>query len=203
MDNLLTNESNKNNLITNHKEMNEEANKHVSTTEIKNHVITVSPEERFYINLFDFIDLLSNMVERANIKVNPVIFIISKNYIENIEKKKILDIFIEASIKDNRCIWDNIIKRDIKFCLKYFIDYINTLTKIDVMKVIDQRDPEKLFNQIFSNEEDLNVFWEYIKSFIRITINYIKNNIEKIPENIRNILNQKELERYQEIFKKN
>jgi hypothetical protein len=152
-----------------------------------------SPEERFYINILDFFDVIYQMSERKKSKINPVVFELGKNYIENLDKKKIIDMFIEAS---GPSIWDRILKRDIKFCIDYFINYVYNLTKINILSIIDSNDPEALFKELFSSPEEIEVFWEYMRSFVRIGINYILQN-EKTSR-----FETKEMERYQELFKR-
>lgn len=162
----------------------------------------ISPEDRFYINIIDFLDVLSDLIERKKVNINSAIIIIGKNYIEKLGKEEIIKMFIEASIKNDRCIWDKIIQKDIKFCIDYFIDYISHLTKLNIMDIIQDDSPEKVFYQIFSEKDELDTFWEYMKSFVRITINYLKIKRNMISDKANLIFNDREIERFQELFKK-
>jgi hypothetical protein len=152
-----------------------------------------SPEERFYINIIDFFDVIYQISDKKKSKINPVVFELGKNYIEKLDKTKIIDMFIEAS---GPKVWDKILKRDIKFCIDYFVSYIYNLTKIDILSIIESNDPEALFNELFSSPEEIEMFWEYMRSFVRIGINYLLSNKKT------NKFETKEIERYQELFKR-
>jgi hypothetical protein len=162
----------------------------------------LSPEDRFYINLNDFLDLLIKLLERNKIQINHVVFTLAKTYIEKMEKDNIIKLFIEGSLENGKIIWDSIAEENTKFCIDYFIRYVNNITNINIKKLLEDKDPEKLFFEIFSEDESIRIFWSYMRSFVRIALNYIKLNSEKLPHKVRRILTGDVIKKYTELFKK-
>lgn len=164
--------------------------------------MAISPEDRFYINFIDFLELLTKLLERNRVQINPAIFTIVRSYIEKIEKENIIKMFIEGSLENGNCIWNNIAKEDIKFCIDYFIRYVSNLTNINIKKLIDDRDPEKLFADIFSEDDDIKAFWSYMKSFVRIALNYIKTNPRNFSDKVTKVMTEETIKKYTDLFRK-
>jgi len=175
-------------------------NNNTSTSDVTD--VIISPEDRFYINLSDFLELITRLLEKNRVQINPVVFVIARSYIEKIEKQNIIKMFIEGSLENGNCVWDNIAKEDTRFCIQYFIRYVNNLTNINIKKLIDDKDPEKLFSEIFSEDVDVKVFWSYMKSFVRIALNYIKTNSGELSSRVRKLLTEDMIKKYSEMFKK-
>lgn len=133
-----------------------------------------SHQDRFFENLIDFGKLITELITICHEKkcdvIHPAILELGIKYVENMDRIKIIENFIEYS-KD---VWDKIINRDETFFSdkengkKIFVDLPNVVDHIYVLLVTKDSDGVSIIT-----DDDKRAIWDYADSWLKICIKYI------------------------------
>lgn len=124
--------------------------------------------DKFIVNLIDFVEFTSFLFEEYKSKFTRIPtsaeYTILINVLKNMNKHSIVNTFIPKNDKDE--IYKKISTKDLEF-FKKNQQYLNCLPKevsefIDINKII----------QIIDKEEYIDVFWDYLNSFVKLSIKY-------------------------------
>lgn len=137
-----------------------------------------SHEERFHNNMIDLGKLLHELIstcyDRGITIVNPVLVPMAMTYVEGMEKRKVIENFIERS----KHVWDKILQRDESFFAEntqqLFMDLPNDAVKA-VATLFTARDKE---GKYIISEDDREAIWVFFDSFLKICIKYIHDKRE-------------------------
>lgn len=133
-------------------------------------------EERFQTNIkgvTDFVHgLISECWEKKGIKdINPILIQLAGTYLSSLDKKILIETFIENSYK----YWKEIKEHNENFfvenCSKVFSKLPVGQGNIDAFKILfTKKDGDG--NYIIDNEDRITI-WEYFESFVKISIKYV------------------------------
>jgi hypothetical protein len=140
--------------------------------------------ERFFLNAKGLFTLVAELVETAHKQglkiVNPKLVNFAGIVLFNIDKKTVIDKFIERSYPH----WDLIFKRDEGFFFENAgsvfvglpLDRVNAFRELFILKMED--------GELFISEDDREALWEYFESLVRISISFLQEDKTRNKYNI-------------------
>lgn len=137
------------------------------------------PKKRFRANFVEFIGFLEQVVNDARSKgfdkINPFLIQLAAGYLAKADD----DFVIESFIGRSRSHWGQIEVRD----EKYLIDAAEDI--FSGVPVENIKPFKELFSAGYVSKDDMELFWEYYRGFVVISLKHLKGKGEDTTEQLR------------------